>query len=150
MAKKIIVLTSSDGDSFQIDEAVAFQSAMIKGMDEDKCADNGIPLPNVTSKILLLVIEYCKKHVVESNEEEDLKKWDTEFMKKMEQSIVFDVMMAANYLNIQSLIDLTCQTVADLLSGKTPDEIRAYFKIENDLTPEEEAKIRMENQWAFE
>ncbi|KAG7565487.1 SKP1 component dimerization [Arabidopsis suecica] len=149
MSKKIFVLTSSDGDSFQIDEAVAFQSAMIKGMDEDKCADNGIPLPNVTSKILLLVIEYCKKHVVES-EEEDLKKWDTEFMKKMEQSIVFDVMMAANYLNIQSLIDLTCKTVADFLSGKTPEEIRAYFKIKNDFTPEEEAEILRQNQWAFE
>ncbi|CAE6076069.1 unnamed protein product [Arabidopsis arenosa] len=150
MSKKIFVLTSSDGDSFQIDEAVAFQSAMIKGMDEDKCADNGIPLPNVTSKILLLVIEYCKKHVFESNEEEDLKKWDTEFMKKMKQSIVFDVMMAANYLNIQSLIDLTCKTVAGFLSGKTPEEIRAYFKIENDFTPEEEAEILRENQWAFE
>jgi len=75
-------------------------------MAEDDCADNGIPLPNVTSKILLLVIEYCKKHVVESKEE-DLKKWDAEFMKKMEQSILFDVMMAANYLNIQSLLDLT-------------------------------------------
>ncbi|CAA0386046.1 unnamed protein product [Arabidopsis thaliana] len=149
MSKKIIVLRSSDDDSFQIDEAVALQSALIKGMAEDDCADNGIPLPNVTSKILLLVIEYCKKHVVESKEE-DLKKWDSEFMKKMEQSILFDLMMAANYLNIQSLLDLTFQTVADLLSGKTPDEIRAYFNIENDFTAEEEAEIRKVNQWAFE
>ncbi|KAG7566363.1 S-phase kinase-associated protein 1-like [Arabidopsis suecica] len=154
MSKKMIVLKSSDGKSFEVDEAVARKSVTINNMAEDECADNGIPLPNVTSKILKIVIAYCKKHV-ESNEEEDLKEWDADFMKKIEPSILFDVMIAANFLNIPSLLDLTCQTVAallqaDLLSGKTPAEIRTRFNIENDLTPAEVDKIRKENQWAFE
>lgn len=57
---------------------------------------------------------------------------------------------AANYLNIKSLLDLTCQTVADMIKGKTPEEIRKTFNIKNDFTPEEEEEVRRENQWAFE
>ena len=44
-------------------------------------------------------------------------------------------MQAANYLNIKSLLDLTCKTVADMIKGKTPEEIRAHFNIQNDFTP---------------
>ena len=58
-----ITLKSSDGENFEIDEAVALESQTIKHMIEDDCTDNGIPLPNVTSKILSKVIEYCKRHV---------------------------------------------------------------------------------------
>uniref|UniRef100_A0A453K338 SKP1 component dimerisation domain-containing protein n=1 Tax=Aegilops tauschii subsp. strangulata TaxID=200361 RepID=A0A453K338_AEGTS len=57
---------------------------------------------------------------------------------------------AASYLNIKGLLDLTCQTTADMISGKPPEEIRNFFKIQNDYLPEEEEKIRRENQWAFQ
>ncbi|URE46902.1 Skp1 family, tetramerization domain [Musa troglodytarum] len=129
-------------------------------MIEDDCADNGIPLPNVTSKILAKVVEYCKKHVdaaarssssddAPSVTEEDLKTWDADFV-KVDQATLFDLILAANYLNIKGLLDLTCQTVADMIKGKTPEEIRKTFNIKNDFTPEEEEEVRRENQWAFE
>ncbi|KAK8601351.1 hypothetical protein V6N12_051188 [Hibiscus sabdariffa] len=57
---------------------------------------------------------------------------------------------AANYLNIKSLLDLTCQIVADIIKGKMPEEIRKTFNNKNDFTPEEEEEVRRENQWAFE
>ena len=50
-------------------------------------------------------------------------------------------MQAANYLNIKPLLDLTCKTVADMIKGKTPEEIRAHFNIQNDFTPEEEEEV---------
>ncbi|KAL5557399.1 hypothetical protein UlMin_039635 [Ulmus minor] len=125
-------------------------------MIEDDCADNGIPLPNVTSKILSKVIEYYKKHVETPKLDEhattvddELKAWDADFV-KVNQATLFDLILDANYLNIKSLLDLTCQTVAYTIKGKTPEEIRKTFNIKNDLTPEQEDEVRRENQWAFE
>ncbi|KAK9070870.1 hypothetical protein SSX86_009438 [Deinandra increscens subsp. villosa] len=153
-SSKVIVLKSSDGETFEVEEAVALESQTIKHMIEDDCADTSIPLPNVTSKILSKVIEYCKKHVETSKtdekaSEDDLKSFDAEFV-KVDQGTLFDLILAANYLNIKSLLDLTCQTVADMIKGKTPEEIRKTFNIKNDFTPEEEEEVRRENAWAFE
>ncbi|KAK4795519.1 hypothetical protein SAY86_027845 [Trapa natans] len=151
-----IILMSSDGETFEVDEAVALQSQTIKYLIEDVCVDNGIPLPNVTGKILALVVEYCKQHVETSasasasadgkseerpspttTTEEDLKAWDADFV-KIDQDTLFDLMLAASYLNIKGLLDLTCQTVADMIKGMTPGEIRMIFNGKNDLSPEEE------------
>lgn len=34
--------------------------------------------------------------------------------------------------------DVGCKTVANMIKGKTPEEIRKLFNITNDFTPEEE------------
>lgn len=52
-------------------------------------------------------------------------------------------------MNVKGLLDLTCQTVADMIKGKTTEEIREAFNIENDFTPEEEEEIRRKNMWLF-
>lgn len=39
------------------------------------------------------------------------------------------MLQAANYLNIKGLLDLTCSTVAQMIKGKTPEEIRKTFNI---------------------
>ncbi|XP_073142588.1 SKP1-like protein 1A [Henckelia pumila] len=162
-SQKLIVLKSSDGETFEVEELVALESQTIKHMIEDNCADTTIPLPNVTSRILAKVIEYCKKHVEAASKatadggmcsdnkvvDDELKAFDTEFV-KVDQGTLFDLILAANYLNIKSLLDLTCQTVADMIKGKTPEEIRKTFNIKNDFTPEEEEEVRRENAWAFE
>eukprot|EP00253_Pinus_taeda_P009151 PITA_09151 len=152
-----VSLKSSDGELFDVTEAVAFESQTIKYIIEDIGTANAIPLPNVSSEILSKVIEYCKYHVDAQNpaheksaiSEDKIKTWDEEFI-KVDQATLFDLMLAANYLNIKNLLDLTCQTVAEMIKGKTPEEIRKTFNIKNDFTPEEEEEVRRENEWAFE
>ena len=68
----------------------------------------------------------------------------------MDQATLFEIILAANYLNMKGLLDLTCMTVANMMKGKTPEEIRKTFNIKNDFTPEEEEEVRKENQWAFD
>lgn len=60
------------------------------------------------------------------------------------------VLQAANYLDIKALLDVGCKTVANMIKGKSPEEIRKTFNIQNDFTPEEEDQIRRENEWAEE
>ncbi|XP_060174039.1 SKP1-like protein 1 [Lycium barbarum] len=154
-SSKMIVLKSSDGETFEVEESVAMESQTIKHIIEDDCANTSIPLPNVTSIILAKVIEYCRRHVDaaaktdDKASEDDLKNFDADFV-KVDQSTLFDLILAANYLNIKSLLDLTCQTVANMIKEKTPEEIRKIFNIKNDYTPEEEEEVRKENAWAFE
>lgn len=151
-----IVLTSSDGDSFEIDEAVARESHTIAEMLDAGCAGE-IPLQNVTGKILDKVIDYCKTHVeagpiFEEDEEEAKKKlkiWKAEFM-RVDLETISELILAANYLNLPGLLDLSCQTLADYIKDKTPEDVREIFNIQNDFTPEEEEAVRKENVWAFE
>jgi S-phase kinase-associated protein 1 len=159
--KKMLTLRSSDCEEFEVEEAVLMKSEIIRFMIEDDCADNVIPLPNVNSKTLALVIEYCNKHVhadaaettsassAGGGGEVDLKKWDAEFV-KVAPATLFDLIMAANYLDIKGLQGLTCRAVVDMIQGKSPEEIRKTFNIKNDLTKEEEDAIRSENSWAFD
>lgn len=75
--------------------------------------------------------------------------WDANFV-DIEQEILFELILAANYMDIKSLLDLACAKVASMIKGKTPQEIRETFNIVNDFTPEEEAQIREENKWCEE
>ena len=77
---------------------------------------------------------------------DDILEWDADFC-KVDQGTLFELILAANYLDIKGLLDLTCKTVANMIKGKTPEEIRKTFNIKNDFTPEEEEIVRKENEW---
>ncbi|KAM3214614.1 hypothetical protein ACQJBY_066871 [Aegilops geniculata] len=155
-SNKKITLISSDGESFEVAAEAAAMSQTIHHMMEDNCVENGVPLPNVPSKILSKVIEYCNKHVPSASDaagggggEQDLKSFDASFI-AVDQATLYDLILAANYLDVKGLLELCLQTVADMIKGKTVEEIRKTFNIKCDFTPEEEAEIKKENQWAFE
>ncbi|XP_059623744.1 SKP1-like protein 1A [Cornus florida] len=154
LASKTVVLRTSDGETFEVEEAVALESQTIKHMIEDDCADSVIPLPNIASKILPMIIEYCKKHVETAKSEDKtsdaFETFKANFVKDVDQATLFDLILGANYLNIKNLLDLTCQAVADIIKGMTPEEVRNIFNIKNDYTPKEEEDVRKENLWAFE
>ena len=109
--KKKIVLRSSDGESFEVEETVAMQSQTIKHMVEDVCVDGVIPLPNVTGAVLAKVIEFCNRHAADSTDsgadavaaggetakdrDADVKAWDAEFV-KVDQATLFDLILVRN------------------------------------------------------
>ncbi|KAL3634326.1 hypothetical protein CASFOL_021380 [Castilleja foliolosa] len=155
---KKIVLRSSDGEIFEVEEAVALESQTIKHIIEDGCADNVIPIVNVTGVILSKVIEFCKRRVdacaLASASKTDGKPSPTavseeeiKVLFKDDQVMLLDLIKAASYLNIEYL---TFQTAADMIKGKSPEEVRKLFNLENDYTPEEEEEVRKQNQWAFD
>jgi len=150
---------SSDGEQFTIDREVAIRSVLIKNMIEDVGeSDNPIPLPNVSASVLKKVIEWCEHHKKDpepsAEDPDDARKrateisdWDTKFI-NVDQEMLFEIILAANYLDIKPLLDVGCKSVANMIKGKQPEEIRKLFNIANDFTPEEEAQIKKENEWA--
>jgi S-phase kinase-associated protein 1 len=158
-----VKLQSSDGVQVDVDVDVIQCSQTIKTMLEDLGFEEGdeevIPLPNVNSTILNKVILWATHHKddappLEDDETkekrtDDISSWDADFL-KVEQSTLFELILAANYLDIKGLLDVTCKTVANMIKGKTPDEIRKQFNIKNDFTAAEEEQIRKENEWCEE
>ncbi|KAM7466402.1 hypothetical protein LguiB_013964 [Lonicera macranthoides] len=148
--KKLVTLKSSDKEEFVVEESIAVTSETIKNIIEDVGLEL-IPLPNVDGKTLAKVIEYCTKHSTGSNDDsEDIKKFDDEFLDSNQIQVLFDMVLAANYLNIKSLLEKVCTKIADRIKDMSVEEVREVFKIENDFTPEEEKKIRDEHAWAHE
>eukprot|EP00884_Botryococcus_braunii_P004159 jgi/Botrbrau1/13744/Bobra.0056s0001.1 len=78
-----------------------------------------------------------------------LKEFDAEFV-NVDQSTLFELILAANYMDCKDILDLTCLTVANMMKGKSAEEVRKRFHIKNDYSPEEEDEVRRANQWAFE
>uniref|UniRef100_A0A6U4FS63 Uncharacterized protein n=1 Tax=Phaeomonas parva TaxID=124430 RepID=A0A6U4FS63_9STRA len=158
-----IGLLSSEGDRFEVPMQVAKMSELVKTMiddDADEDEQQEIPLPNVKSSTLGNVIEFCRHYQSEAMDEiekplksaemrEVVQDWYADFV-NVDQEALFDLILAANYMDIKPLLDLTCATVASMIKGKTPEEIRKCFNIVNDFTPEEEAQVREENKWCEE
>lgn len=126
--------------------------------EEDDDEEDGIvmPVPNVRSSVLQKIIEWAEHHKDSNFPDEDdddsrksapVDSWDREFL-KVDQEMLYEIILAANYLNIKPLLDAGCKVVAEMIRGRSPEEIRRTFNIVNDFTPEEEAAIRRENEWA--
>lgn len=114
----MIKLSTNNLEEFNVSIKVANQSILLKNMLEDlgDTDDNPIPLQNVSSKILQKVIEYAEHHqddppvtTDDTSSSDNILEWDKEFI-NVEQDILFDIIMAANYLDIKPLLDLGCKT----------------------------------------
>ncbi|OAY73152.1 SKP1-like protein 4 [Ananas comosus] len=141
-----VTLTSSDGEVFELEAAAARQSALLRHMMELGVAAGGIPLPVVPGHVLALVVEYVRRHSCDKPEEGGGGGGGISLWAALHD---FDKKFAADYMTIEGLFDLTCQALADMISGKTIEEIRQTFDVENDYTPEEEAELLREISWAL-
>ena len=68
---------------------------------------------------------------------EIVQEWYADFV-NVDQALLFELVTAANFMDIKALLDLTCLAVSVLIKGKSAEEIRRIFNISNDFSPEEE------------
>jgi S-phase kinase-associated protein 1 len=155
-------LQCMSGKVFDVDVEIIKKSVIIKNMLEDlnigqdasvEVDEELIPLPNITERSMEKIIEWCQQHKNDPappEGEEDftfndqIDDWDKEFL-RMDDGSLFDLILAANYLDIKGLLDVTTTHVAHIIvECKTPEEIRKRFNIKNDLTPEDLARIEVE------
>jgi S-phase kinase-associated protein 1 len=149
---KNITLTSSDGVKVVVDEKSAQRSGLLKGLIQDYDESSDIAMPDITGVVLNKIVEYLvhykdseprdiPKPLPSANLLEVTDEWDVNFINSVDLDTVFDIIQAANYMDIHHLLHLACSKAASLMIGKTVEELRYTFNIENDLTPEEEAEL---------
>ncbi|KAJ1794626.1 hypothetical protein LPJ59_004494 [Coemansia sp. RSA 2399] len=151
-----ITLRSSDNEEFVVDKEVATQCNLVDSFLADHDGtDICIPLPKVDGKTLKKVIEFCEHHkddpvggiVYEEvpKRSDDMDPWDKEFI-DVENETMFDVLLAANYMECKALLDLGCAQFANMIRNKDATTIREMFNITSDFTEEEREQIRKENE----
>lgn len=157
---EMLKLVSQENEKFGVERKVAIMSELVKTMAEGDADEKEIPLPNVKAEVLKKVVAYMKFHaespakeiekpLKSANMSDVVSQWDADFV-DVDQELLFELILAANYMDIKPLLDLTCAKVASMIKGKTPEQIRKTFNIQNDFTPEEEEAVRAENKWAEE
>ena len=121
--------------------------------EDDDDVEEAVPLPNVNGAILKKVIQWATFHkddppFTKEERTDDICSWDKNFL-KVDQGTLFELILAANYLDIKGMLDVTTKTVANMIKGKTPDEIRKLFNIrdKSDIIQKEEEQVRKENKW---
>jgi S-phase kinase-associated protein 1 len=100
-------LISSDGHEFVVSQTVADQMLILTKNEWDS-----VPLPNVTAETLAHVVAWCLDRT------------------PVPEAHLMDVCLAADYLDIEPLVDVTTRLIADTLKGKSPKEIRRRLDFE--------------------
>ena len=113
----MVRLISQEGEVIEADQETVVLSVLIKSMIDDSGTDEDIPLPNVTKSVLIKVLEFCKyvkehplqeieKPLKTDNLRDIVSEWFASYV-EVEQEELFEVILAANYLDIKPLLELS-------------------------------------------
>jgi S-phase kinase-associated protein 1 len=135
----ISLVSKDEKQSFTLPKKYAFLSKLVKCTSEQDREATQIDLHSVQSNILSGIVSYLNHH--KGVEPKEIKKplrsldiakvvddnWDATFINSFVQQELHDIIVAANYMDIPSLLHLGCARVASLIKGKTNEEIRTMF-----------------------
>eukprot|EP00804_Cyclotella_cryptica_P005423 CCRYP_002965-RA/>CCRYP_002965-RA protein AED:0.12 eAED:0.12 QI:442/1/1/1/0.66/0.75/4/605/201 len=156
MTNKRINKISNEGEIFKVPLEIAKLSNLVvttlgeeehdDDHDDNDDDDNAveIPLPNVKASVLAKVVEFCTHYKEEPMKpittplesmviDEIVQSFYARFV-EVDQVMLFELVTAANFMDIKPLLDLTCLAVSIYIKGKSPDEIRRIFNISNDMS----------------
>ncbi|XP_008233443.1 PREDICTED: SKP1-like protein 13 [Prunus mume] len=133
---RVVRLRSANNEIFEVEEAIVALSEPIKNLIDVIGVNHVIPMPDVRSKTLAMVIEWCKYHAASDqgprrNTKELIKEWEEELD---QADVVIDLLCTASFLCIKDLQDQMFQRVADLIKVKTLEEICELFTVKNDFS----------------
>jgi S-phase kinase-associated protein 1 len=146
---------SNEKKEFKVDRETLHMSTTITDIIEDTLQTT-ITIPHITADIMEMVIEYCTMHKGETPdyEEDDIPVKDQVFCSKngggddpSKAKYLQRLIEGANYLNVKPMFDLCCRTLAEMLEGKSTEEMRELLGLVDDLSEEQKAVIAEEKRW---
>ncbi|KAI1299377.1 Suppressor of kinetochore protein 1 [Halotydeus destructor] len=164
-----IKIVTNDAMEFVVDQRVANAFKVIHDMLETlrggyedgdvQDFDTPVRLQNVRGDIMKEMLDWVDHHKDDpdtSDEEEqyrdrrtdDIPQWDKNFVGRWEKPVLYEVLQACNYLDLRPLLEICCKTIANMIKGKSVEQVREILQIQSDYTPEEEEQLKKENAWA--
>ena len=152
-----VKLKSSDGKIFEVPIDILQKSKLFKDMNQsDEDEENEIELKEVDGKNLERIIEYLKhykdiepkeipKPFPERTDDAFLRSilnddWTFDYIQSMTLDEAINLVNAANYLQIDGLINILAAKIAHEICNCEVEEARRKFGIECDMTEEELAE----------
>ena len=156
-----IKIITKEGKEFTLSKKSCELSELLKSAINDYPKESSFPLNDLDEKNAELIKEFLShfngeapkeiEKPIQSNEMKNLTdEWSSTFIDKIPLEDLTNLTVAANYMGINSLLDLCCAKVATLCKDKSEDEILKTFKITEKFSEEEKNKIKNENKWIEE
>eukprot|EP00310_Coccolithus_braarudii_P014736 CAMPEP_0183346514 /NCGR_PEP_ID=MMETSP0164_2-20130417/11613_1 /TAXON_ID=221442 /ORGANISM="Coccolithus pelagicus ssp braarudi, Strain PLY182g" /LENGTH=176 /DNA_ID=CAMNT_0025517799 /DNA_START=68 /DNA_END=598 /DNA_ORIENTATION=- len=152
-----LTLKSKDGQSFELERKNAFISKLVKtSLESDQSVDD-LDIPGVKGDVLKKIVEYMNHHKgtdpdppekpLRSKSMKDVCKdqWDATFIDGIgkNRQHLYDVILAANYMDIKSLLHLGCAKVASLIKGQPLEKIKTI--LDPEYVEKDDAKAKDED-----
>ena len=153
---KNVKLKSKDGKIFEVPDTILRKSKLLKDITIDK-EDEVFTINEVNGDCLKKVIEYLNhykdfepkeipKPFPDNPDEKFFKsilndEWTFNYLNNLSIEEAVNIINAANYLQIDGLLNLLSAKLGYELCNGSPDELKQKFQIEDDLTPEEIAEL---------
>ena len=144
-------LVSSNKVKFPITKKEMKLSTLIKTAISVSKDDRDIPIPFVKESTMKHVMTYLKYHAVNpipnNNTSEELQsnvfsdevkcEWDVKFIEndimgdpETAKSNIYDLINAANYMDIEPLLQIACTKIASMIKGESLDSIKKIISTE--------------------
>jgi S-phase kinase-associated protein 1 len=157
-----IVLVSRDSVKFPTSSQFSVLSGLIHNVLQDYPESEEIPIPHVSSATLSLILQFAAhhNHTLPSPLARPIKSkhfrdnvndpWDADFIERLSEDDLIEMVLATNYLDMKSLMDLCLVKIASAFKDKTVEEVRKEYGIVEEFTPDVEEKLKTDFPWAME
>lgn len=145
-----MLLKSSDGLDFSVLTCLEAQSKTIADLRKEVGDGDAIPLKDIHSRILRLIVAYMmyakdlKPEIVVEEDPElklddpnhvldkplDLTEFEKEYIKDMDHGTLIEMMQATNYLNMEKLLRVIMRALALMYLGKTANDIYTLWGVD--------------------
>ena len=108
--------------------------------------DGTVELNNKSCSLIIMknIIYFLRNHndFIKNNIDKNyITKWNNRFF-DIPDDILFQIIEASCFLDIDSLFEISCNEVANIIKRcNTPNNVRKRFNIKDDITPEEQEEI---------
>lgn len=148
-----MLVRPNDAFAFAVPDGVVDACGTLRTAKESSAeADPILPVPNVSSAAMAHIVHFYTKLCEFTHMNippASVATFKARFFHDLARSELFEVMEAANYLDAAVLLDDSCAYVADAIRGYSPERIREFFMLPQDMTTEEARLVAERFDWAI-